>query len=371
MRAVLFPALVLFSACTDEEDDTSEESQPILAELSPERFGNWEDGLDVPRDLEFNPLVDGELWVVNRTDDSVSIFFDAGTEQQTSEHIVDSFALHFMEEVSSMAFGAVTWEGSDSPTFGTCQESRNTYNDQAPPNDFMGPALWTADLDYFGLPNPEAIEFLGGADLGSHLDMLHESPLCMGMAWDEENVYWVFDGSAGNIVRYDFAEDHGLGYDDHSDGDIARYVEAEVERVEDVPSHMVIDQSTKLLYIVDTGNNQITVLDTASGDFGEPLRSIEPGTAHYTVEGIDYSTLIDGSEIEGMDVPSGIALVDDRLLITDNQSNTIFLFDLQGNLLEERTFSNLEPGAMMGIEARALDDIWFVDAVDNRLFNLR
>ena len=83
-------------------------------------------GLRVPRDLDFNPSGDRELWVVNRADDSTVTYFKAGTPEQTAEKRIDSFALHFMEEVSSIAFGAPN--NTYGHTCGTCRESRNTYN---------------------------------------------------------------------------------------------------------------------------------------------------------------------------------------------------------------------------------------------------
>ena len=150
----------------------------------------------------------------------------------------------------------------------------------------MGPSLWSADPDIFASTNPAAVNYLSNlygfyVDLGSHLDMLHESPLCMGIAWETDNVYWVFDGSDGSIVRYDFAEDHDVGYDDHSDGIIARYVTGRVSRVADVPSHLVYDDSSGLLYIADTGNNRVAVLDTTSGKRGQNLPMSEQVVAHY------------------------------------------------------------------------------------------
>ena len=62
-----------------------------------------------------------------------------------------------------------------------------------------------------------------------HTDMLHESPLCMGIAHDHaavsrgpqggtgyRNVYWAFDGGHRQLVRFDFESDHGPGSIDHS-----------------------------------------------------------------------------------------------------------------------------------------------------------
>jgi hypothetical protein len=335
-------------------------------------IGTDDDGLNIPRDLEFNPDVEGELWVVNQADDSVSIFDNAGTADQDSEHVIDPYAMHFMEEVSSISFGAATFSGSDSLTFGTCQDSGNTYNDNYAPNYFMGPTLWSADRSIFGVSNPAAIEFLTDlfgfyADLGSHIDMLHESPYCMGIAWETENVYWVFDGHDGNIVRYDFVEDHDVGYDDHSDGVISRFIEAEVERVEDVSSHMAYDEGTGLLYIADTGNNRITVLDTTSGEEGDRLASSEPGVAHNEWVDADYWTLINGED-HGMGQPSGLTLVEDHLLITDHANGNIVAFDLEGNLVD---WLGTGMSGIQGIEARSLEDIWVVDSATDRVLRIQ
>jgi hypothetical protein len=133
-------------------------------------------GLVAPRDLAFNPMRPDELWVVNNGDDSVVIVFDASTDGRTHERRKDGFALHFMAKPSSIAFGAAkTTPAVGKPgTFATCQESRNTYDETQPPNDFMGVTLWSSDLTIFAKKDP--------IGLGSHLDMLHESPNCMGVA---------------------------------------------------------------------------------------------------------------------------------------------------------------------------------------------
>ena len=35
----------------------------------------------------------------------------------------------------------------------------------------------------------------------------------MGIASEEENVFWVYDDYSNDIAMYDFAEDHGPGND--------------------------------------------------------------------------------------------------------------------------------------------------------------
>lgn len=316
------------------------------------------DGLDWTMDLAFNPEAD-EMWVVNKRDDSVTILDAPGTSEQVSEHIVDPYALHFMEKVTSIAFG-------QAGTFATCQDGRNTYNNQAAPNDFTGPTLWSSDRAIFGISNPEAIDYLTDlfgfpTDLGSHLDMLHESPQCMGIDWERDNVYWVFDGFHGSINRYDFALDHGVGYDDHCDGDIQRW-EVGVERVSGVVSHVALDRASGLLYIADTGNGRIAVLDTQSGQRGSNLPSVEDGACggngpeHYTWEGGVMTDLV-----TGLNQPAGIALVDDVLFVTEHGTGYIHAFDLEGNTLDWAD-TGRGPGVLQGIEAPSLDELWVVDS---------
>ena len=358
--------------CAEEPDDSEglggvaalghESHDPAMVEQTV--VGTSSNGLDVPRDLAFNPDVPGELWVVNRADDSVSIFFDAGTDAK-SEHIVDPYALHFMEEVSSLAFGAPV-------RFGTCQESRNTYNNAQIGNDFMGPTLWSSDLDVFGKTNHEASEYLTDlygfpTDLGSHLDMNHESPLCMGIAWESENVYWVFDGLEGSIDRNDFNEDHGPGYDNHLDGEIGTYAIGEVERVEDVPSHMVIDHAARRLYVADTGNNRIAVLEMDSGVRGEDRPATEVRPDHYYVDDAILTTFIDGNE-HGMVEPSGLAFHDGLLFVGDHGTGRLWAFDMEGAVVD---YLDLDADALMGIEVVGLDDIWLVDGGSDRLVRLQ
>lgn len=322
-----------------------------------------DDGLDLPRALAFDLQVADRLWVVNRGDDGATILSGAGTDAQESQHIVDPYAMHFMEEVSSIAFG-------QPGTFGTCQESRNTYNGQYAPNDFMGPTLWSSDLEVFGSSNPEAVEYLSDlygfpVDLGSHLDMQHESPLCMGIAWERDNRYWVFDGQEGSIDMVDFHEDHGVGWDDHSDGETATYVAGELARVEDVPSHLALDPATGLLYIADTGNGRIAVLDTASGTRGDDLRLTEPGTQHYEMDGAELWTLV-----EGLDQPSGLYLHDGVLYLTEHGAGMIRAYDLDGTELDALD-PGLEAGALMGLTVRGPDDLWLVDAVADQVLRLQ
>ena len=141
----LFGILGQVSTATSVEQNMSQ-PDTYITQFGPgfaeTEIASVSDNLDVPRDLEFHPSPSrqNELWVVNRATDSVTIVHNAGQTNQLSEHRLDSNRNHFMEEVSAIAFG--DWHQEFDYQFATAQESRNTYNGQGNPNNFMGPALW-------------------------------------------------------------------------------------------------------------------------------------------------------------------------------------------------------------------------------------
>src|SRR4030095_8086057 len=175
-----------------------------------------------------------------------------------------------------------------------------TQGEQTPP-DFMGPTLWLSDLAFFD------------AGEASHLDMLHNSPDGMGIAWEKDLVFWVFDGWHSSITRYDFVHDHGPGGTDHSDGIISRYVEGDVERMPGVPSHMEVDGG--LLYFADTGHARIAVLDTASGTPGGNVGPNYDNCVMFAMDGAMLTTLVDGGTM-GMTAPSGLGIHDGLVFVT-------------------------------------------------------
>jgi len=373
--------------------------------------GDRGDGLVVPRDLAFHPNRPYELWTVNRTTDGTVIFFDPGTDDERVEDRKDSHRNHFMEEVSGIAFG-------DFGNFATCQESRNTYDDRSQANDFMGPTLWTADLaiyaranqrrvagaaeghvpldlplgpvssrgardaaNPFGLPDAltafcQPLDGIDGDDpaagavsfgpdqevnpeLGSHIDMLHQSPLCMGIEHEQGNAYWAFDGTAGHLVRYDFAVDHGPGWDDHSDGIVRRFPEAAVRREPDVPSHLALDRSTGWLYAADTGRGRVIRLDIASGQLLEHVAPRNERLAELSTWG-DAAVEVFAT---GLREPSGLALVRDgtggRLFVGEHATGVVVAFDVAtGDELGRMTTG---ARGLAGLEVGPDGRLYFVD----------
>lgn len=313
-------------------------------------IGTAEDGLNAVRDLEFNPAAPDQLWTFNMLSHGVVIYFAPGTAQQTSEERIDAYGQHFMAYVSSAAFG-------DLDTFATCQESRNEWNvGPQDPDDFMGPALWPADLEIFAKVGQE---FPPNGQEGSHLDMLHQSPLCMGIAHEAGNAFWAFDGMHGNIVRYDFQADHGPGGSDHTDGIITRYTDVTVTRVGNIPGHMELDHATGMLYIADTGGGRLLRLDTATGTNTGTLPGDWDGAEYTGVEGADVQVLA-----EGLDEPSGLALHDGRILVSEHGTGDIIAFDLDGKEIDRMT---TPAKRIMGITIGPAGDLWYADAGANEI----
>lgn len=313
-------------------------------------IGDSENKLATPRDLAFNPQAPSELWVVNRADHSVVVYDSMDVATPVSTRYWGPAGAHFLAEPSALAFGAPG-------KFATIHETDDfTQGPNGTPQDFMGPTLWTSDRNEFD------------AGHHGHMDMLHNSPNGMGIAWERDNVYWVFDGYHGAITRYDFVNDHGLGGADHSDGIIARYVEGQVRWVENVPSHMEIDQASRWLYIADTGNNRIVRLDIDSGVRADQMWPNYDGVDQYRMNDATLEVMVDGATA-GLVLPSGLALHDGHIYVTDNATGTIAAFNMQGELVDWLK-TGLPAGSLMGITFDANGRIYAVDALANRILEV-
>ena len=97
------------------------------------------------------------------------------TDVPSFKRLVDPAARHFMHKPPAIAMGSAT-------QWATCGDNDNSKN--GPANLFMGPATFTTDLDVL------AKKTTGG--LGSHFDMLHQTPNCRGIAHMKDDWYWVF-----------------------------------------------------------------------------------------------------------------------------------------------------------------------------------
>ncbi len=315
--------------------------------------------LATPRDLAFNPRRPNELWVINLADESMVIVPDVVGAPTVSERRKDAAAEHFMAKPSSLAFGADETTFGTPGTFATCQESRNTYGDTAEPNDFMGPALWSSDLSIFAKKDPTG--------LGSHLDMLHNSPLCAGIAHETGNVYWTFAGRSNAIVKYDFGKDNGIGLDDHSDGDSWRYGRGLFKYEPGVPGHLAFDPTDAMLYIADTGNGRVVKLDTKSGTVGTKLTTKEPNDIYVEMNGaLIYEVVPAGGELQK---PSGLELRDGYVFVSDNATSKITAFNLVGERVNQLD-TGLEAGSLSGMAFGPDGKLYYVDMKGSRVFRV-
>jgi outer membrane protein assembly factor BamB len=352
-------ACALLMGCGGGGDDTGENALAVpefgASAPSYEVFATGDEELLTPRDVAFHPERD-ELWVLNRYGTStwdggnVTVFFSP-LEEIDAENHTDTWGGHFMANASSLAFGAAEYSGSDEINFATCQESQNDYNGAKVANDFMGPTLWSSDLSVYAAVN----QAWGSILQGSHLDMLHQSPLCMGIAHDSANVYWVTDGHNGEVVRYDFVEDHDAGGDDHSDGIVRRYLDASFTRVADVPGHLVLDSDTGWLYYADTGEGKVRRLDTQSGESAGSLSAWGEFLDEYT----EWEEATVETFASDLSAPSGIALHEGRLFVSDYDSGEIIAYDVESG--EELGRIQTDASGITGLDISSAGEIYFAD----------
>ncbi|MEZ4963359.1 MAG: choice-of-anchor J domain-containing protein [Saprospiraceae bacterium] len=305
--------------------------------------------LNKPTDLDFFPILGkNELWVVNQRTEanggSTLTIYNPDGDNPEFLHRVDGNAWHFMSLPTGIAF-------SENFNFATSPGVKDANHNNG---TFTGPALFSSDEDIYAQPS-------GGN--GSHLDMLHGSPYSMGIASESDNAFWVFDGWNETIVRYDFGGDHGPGNDDHSNGKVRRYLEIQVKRDGDVPSHLVLDKATGWLYVVDNGNDRVLRLDINSGSVVGSLPLInEPLAEHSQMGGVTWELI----EQDSIERPCGIEVMENRLLVGDYASGDIHVFDIENGFAHLGKIATGQAG-LTGIKVGPDGAIWYVNRVQNTL----
>lgn len=323
-------------------------------------IGDASKGLVNPQDLDFVPGKPNEWWVLNyeANSGSVVIFYNAGEANQSSEFRRDSHADHFMVRPSAIAFG-------DNGNFTTTHEVQNT-NPGTP--TFMGPALWTSDTSIFARMHQSNWD--PSKPLGSHIDMLHQSPFSMGVAHDHDNAYWVFDGYSGHICKYDFKTPHDIGADDHADGEIFRYSSLNVTREVGIPSHLAMDKKNKWLYIVDGGTGRILRLKTDSGTPGASLMADagagEPIAVYKEMNGFTTEVVV----ASGLSKPCGIDYSDGRIIVSDNATGEIFVYNV--TTMPATLIGKINTGSVgvMGVRVDKSNRIWYVNRMKREVVRI-
>jgi outer membrane protein assembly factor BamB len=302
-----------------------------------------------PTDLAFNSDNPSELWVVNR-DGSVLIIEHPGEENATSIRRRDPAADHFMDHPPALAWGtdSAMW----GPTWGVCSDGNNGGD------YFVGPSLMPGSLDIFAKPTPKG--------LGSHLDMLHSTAYCRGIAHVLANIYWVFNSDKGSLDKYDFHKDHGPGNDDHSDGEIWRYATGAVQGVDDVPSHLFYDADDQYLYIADTGNKRIAKLDTTKGTMGPSFPGSEDIQTRRMVNG---AVVVDVVSTGLLSAPSGLEIRGGLLFVSDNATSKFHVFDKMGKLIRSLD-TGLPPQSLAGLAFGQDGKAYFTNLQDSRVYRI-
>ena len=182
-----------------------------------------------------------------------------------------------------------------------------------------------------------------------------------GDQWAGDQAFWVFEGLTNSIALIDFKEDHGPGFDDHSDGVMFRYAKGNVLRLPGVPSHMVYDDE-KVYYTFDTGNRRIGVLDVSvGGAAGTRLNVKEPGTV--LVELSDGAEVVSLPGTDGLlNAPSGIAIHNDLIYVTDAATGYIVAFNRSGEIVDW-----LDTGApgLFGLTLNEKGEIFVIHGPEN------
>jgi hypothetical protein len=298
-----------------------------------------------PTDLAFGD--NDELWIVGYGDNSLHRGTGILSDTPAFKRILDPAAGHFMLKPPGIAFGTPGF-------FGTCGDNLNERGGgDGASQFFMGPALFDTDPAILG------VRTSGG--LGSHVDMLHNTPLCRGIAHEKANIFWVFNGLDHSLDKYNFNKPHEPGGDDHSDGEIYRYAMGKVKGVEDgTPSHVFFDASDSFLYVADTGNARIVKLDTTKGTKGASLaRQNEPLADEGVMDGTSVEEVVAAGTLTK---PSGLEIYNDLLYVTDTATSTFHVFDKTGKALRSLE-TGLPAGSLAGMAFGPDEKLYFTDKV--------
>jgi len=129
-------------------------------------------------------------------------------------------------------------------------------------------------------------------------------------------------------------------------------------RVPNVPSHMVFHQADQHLYIADTGNHRVVKLDPNSG--------VVAGALQPNYEEIEIAKVVEGAVLLDvvppgiLEAPSGLAIHDGLLFVTDTATSRIHAFELDGTLVRSLQL-DVPAGTLAGFTFGPDDQLFFVD----------
>jgi hypothetical protein len=192
----------------------------------------------------------------------------------------------------------------------------------------------------------------------------------MGIASEKDNVFWVYDDYSNDIVRYDFAQDHGPGNSDHDDGELIRYQGMGLNAInQDIVNHLVLDEDKKWLYFVDGGNQRVLRLDITTGTAVPAPSSFlqqEVLASYQKMNAFDWEEVV----ITGLIQPAGIDIIDNILVVTDHSNGDIIFYNVNNiPAIEIGRIQTDEPG-IMGAVIGPNGKIWYVNAALNKVVRI-
>ena len=353
--------IILFGACKKKDKETINSIPAFYLAAEEGEYGktqpemlliaNSSSGILFPRDLDFHPTRANELLVINRGTEreggNTVTFSNVGLSNQSADKRTDGNAWHFMAHPSAMSFS------KDNGNWGTSAEILDANRRGG---TFTGPSLWSSNMNIYAKPS-------GGN--GSHLDMLHGSPYCMGIESDHDNAFWVYDAYNNCICYYDFAGDHGPGNSDHDDGIIHRYYGMKLTRTADVPSHLVLDNKKEWLYVADPANSRILRMNTNTGSKSQQLAlTNEKLAGHWRMAGEVWEVFASTN----LNRPSGIEISGETLFVTDNATGEIIAY----NVTDKNELGRINTGktGLGGIKADKEGHLWFVNNSSSEVFKV-
>jgi hypothetical protein len=198
--------------------------------------------------------------------------------------------------------------------------------------------------------------------------MLHESPYSMGIAWDTGNKFWVTCGDHDEIMSYDFEGDHGPGNSDHSDGVIYKYPIPGYDEDADheIPDHLVLDQNTGWLYVCNSQQNRVIRINTNTGTPGANVTPHEATAVYKYMDDFVWEECIS----TGLDAPTGIDIVENRMIVSNYNTGDINLYDISGGFPLLLTTIPTGSNGIMGVKVGPDGLIWYVNSVTDKVMRV-
>jgi len=364
------------------------------------------DDFNSPRDIKFHPTPgyhlgeysegrkfskknkgDGEAWVLNGSNHSVSIVSAVRSKKMTTLSRRDRGYYHYMINSTALSFNLVGNSGRNPDRdsfnyFAVCNDNLNTYLDTKEANYFMGPTL------YNSFPgNNNTVNRLGQSCEPHepcyflHSDMLHEAPGCTGIAHDPEittaygNVYWAFDTTGnrmnGELVRFDFQQPHGPGSMEHSIAATRRYNQVKLTRgPAGVHTGMVVHPTRREIYIANSGEGTVIAVSVDTGEYARVAREEYPIYSS-RLPNFDYSIWECAEQrvfASGLSTPSGIALSKDgeRLFVAEHGTGNIIVYEIESSTVLDIITTEFNSIGGMDISPNT-GNLFFVDDESNTL----